>query len=518
MTSPVRRLLFPATLALAIAVTLMPLWSARHLPAVDAPQHLFLVHVLRALQDPASAYHASYETGLRFTYVTFHGGTTLLAAWFGEEAALRIWLSLVLGAVPLAVLALLRAFGRNPWLALLACPLVYTDGFYWGLFGFQSALAPALACLAWCARTLQQPAGERHWAFFFGGAAALLVLTHVAALPLPLLGVAFLLLSTRSDARRRRRVLLASLPALALLAAWLFFGVQRNRDIDLGKHWSGTGSLLDAENYAFDPIPTRARVLLALLANGFRGGADLWPVLAWLALVVLAVVLAALLAARQGRAGHGAPARDLRPLGLLALSLACYFCLPTDVSGYMYLIHGRYSQLAALCAIPAIPRLGGRAGAALAALAAALALASGLQLTALFRRFDREAEPFESVAARLPRSSRVMHLVVDGESRVATHSVYLHYAALAALRCDGVPSFSLAQDPSFLVNYRAGAHPPAPKWEWRPSRFTWEDHARHYDHYLVRGAAPAELFGEHTGDVQIVAQEDSWTLLRRRSP
>jgi len=110
-----------------------------------------------------------------------------------------------------------------------------------------------------------------------------------------------------------------------------------------------------------------------------------------------------------------------------------------------------------------------------------------------------------------------MHLVVANESRVATHAVYLHYAALAALRCEGVPSFSLAQDPSYPVNYKAGARPPAP-WEWRPARFTWDAHARHYDHYLVRGADPAELFGEHARDVQAVAQEGTWMLLRRRAP
>jgi hypothetical protein len=33
-------------LGACIAVTVVPLWAVRHLPAVDVPQHLFLIHVL----------------------------------------------------------------------------------------------------------------------------------------------------------------------------------------------------------------------------------------------------------------------------------------------------------------------------------------------------------------------------------------------------------------------------------------------------------------------------------------
>lgn len=513
----VRRFLLPATLVLAIAVSVAPLWVVRHLPAVDSPQHLFLVHVLRALKDPASPYHAVFEAGPRFTYATFYHGTAWLAAWFGEELALRLWLTLVMGLVPLAVLACLQAFGRTPWLALLACPLLYTDGFYWGLFAFQSTLALALASLAWCSRSLQRPAGERRWAWLLALALFLLVFTHVAALPLPACGIAFLLLGTRSDGPRRRRTLLALLPALALVALWLSAGVQRGRDIDLGKRWSGTGSLLDAENYSYEPFGGRAMDLVGLLGNGFWNSADRWPLFAWIALVLLAAVWGTVQGHRRRLLAPAANARDRRPLVLLVLALVCYFLLPTDIAGYMYMIHGRYAQLAALCAIPALPLLNGRAVAAVSVLALALALGSGIQLSVLFRRFDREAQPFDKVAAQLPVGARVMHLVVEPGSRVATHAVYLHYAALAALRCEGVPSFSLAQDPSFPVNFRAGARPPAPKWEWRPGRFSWDEHARFYDHYLVRGADAAELFGEHAREVEPVARVGSWLLLRRRT-
>jgi hypothetical protein len=190
-----------------------------------------------------------------------------------------------------------------------------------------------------------------------------------------------------------------------------------------------------------------------------------------------------------------------------------------DVSGYMYAIYPRYAQLAALLAIPLLPFPRPRLGALAAAAAAAVCLYSGANLSVLFRRFDGEAESFEVVARALPRGARVMHLVTDWSSRFATHAVYLHYAALAALRANGVPSFSLATDPSFPVGYQRGRQPPAPAWEWHPERFTWNEHALFYDYFLARGDVPMQaLFGPHAGEVELSAHAELWRLYRRRVP
>ena len=209
----------------------------------------------------------------------------------------------------------------------------------------------------------------------------------------------------------------------------------------------------------------------------------------------------------------------LRPALLLALALLFYFALPMDVTGYMYALYPRYAQVAALLAIPVLPFPLGKLSRVFVAAATLLALYSGVNLAVLFSRFDVEAENFEMVARRIPKGSRIMHLVLDRGSRYATHAVYLHYAALAALRSDGVPSFSLATDPSFPVGYRPGAQPPAPPWEWQPERFTW-DEARWYDCFLVRGEVlPEALFGEHASEVELDFRAEKWRLyMRRRQP
>jgi len=63
----VRRHLFPILLGLCLLATILPLWVTGHLPAVDAPQHLFLIHVLGNLDDPSLPYAQIYEArpGLR---------------------------------------------------------------------------------------------------------------------------------------------------------------------------------------------------------------------------------------------------------------------------------------------------------------------------------------------------------------------------------------------------------------------------------------------------------------------
>lgn len=504
--------------AAALVATVAPLWAASHLPAVDAPQHLFLVHVLGALDDPQSPYHAVFtrETGL--TYVTLYFGVKWLAALVGVENALRLWLTLVVAGIPLATLALLRAFRRSDWLALLACPLAYTDNFYWGLFSFLTSLPLTLLACALLVRTLEEETRAGLWAGGLAVTLAALQLTHAAAMVFPAVALPVLLLMTRSDRRRRLLAAGALLPGVLLFAGWLAAGVHRDRTLGVpGEPWKAVAPLFDARSFVSQPLQARVEGWFSLLGNGFWDWADRPPLLAWAALAAGLAVVGSVLAARAWTAESLRP--ELRPAALAALGMLAYLLLPTDVLGYMYMIHPRYAQLAALLLVPALALPAGAATRAFVPLAAVLAVWSGANLATLFQRFDRETRPFEEVAARLAPGARILHLVMDKGSRVATHAVYLHFAALAALRAEGVPSFSLAQDPSFPVHYRPGGRPPAPAWEWRPEAFTWEEHGRHYDHFLVRGAAsPERLFGPHLAEITEVFRSGTWVLYRRGEP
>lgn len=507
--------LFPFAFAAALVATVAPLWSALHLPAVDAPQHLFLVHVLRALDDPQSPYHATYLSEPRLTYVGFYFGVKWLAALVGVENALRLWLTLVVAGIPLATLALLRTFRRNDWLALLACPLAYTDNFYWGLFSFLSSIPLTLLTVALFVRTLE---AERHgwrWAAALAVTLAGLQLTHAAAMVFPAVALPVLLVMTRSERPRRVRALAALVPGVALFLGWLVTGVHQDRTLGVaGEPWKAVAPLFDPRSFVFQPAAARVRNWFSLLGNGFWDWADRPAALGW-AVLVGVVAVAGVVSFVRAR-GPGSPRPDLRPAALLGLAGLAYLALPTDVLGYMYMIHPRYAQLSALLLLPVLTLPTGLISSLFAPAATALALYSGVNLALLFDRFDRETASFEAVAAALGPGARILHLVVDKGSGVATHQAYVHYPALAALRSGGIPSFSLALDPSYPVHYRPGAKPPAPAWEWRPEQFTWDQHGHWYDHFLVRGGGSKErLFGAHAADVEEIARKDKWILYRR---
>lgn len=494
-----------AVAVVSVLAVVAPLWVGRHLPAVDVPQHLFLTHVLRALAHADSPYHATYTAGPRLTYVTFYGFVAAVSAWVGEESALRAWLTLQLAAIPLAMAALLRALRRSPWAALLALPVVYTDNFYWGLVSFQSSIPWTILAVAALIGTLDAPARSR-WPWALGVSLVMLQLTHAAGMILPALSVPALVWLTPSDRARRLRAAWSMAPGAGLFALWLSMGVHRDRALGApGEPWKAVAPLFDARSFAFTPVSVRVTRWFDLLGSGFRDHADRAPIVAWLVAVVAVGALA--------RRRIPSPREDRRPWALLALAAGCYLALPTDVRGYMYMLAPRYAQLVALWMIPCVAPTDEVTARRLVPVAAALALWTGVSLASLFARFDDEATAFERVVQVIPRGARVLHMVVDARSAVAQKPVYIHYAALAALRREGTPSFSLALDPSFPVNYVAGRRPPGPADEWRPLDVSFDRDVPAYDVALARGRV-GHMLARHPDAVTRVVEEGPWSVWR----
>jgi hypothetical protein len=304
------------------------------------------------------------------------------------------------------------------------------------------------------------------------------------------------------------------LPGVATFFGWLLVGVAKGRQFGApGEPWKASAPLFDRQNFIFQPVSEKLARLPDLLAGGFWNYADR-PAL-WALSVAALVVLVLGLVFRQPVA-RGFVAR-LRPVLLFLLAALCYVALPQDITGYMYAICPRYAQVAALLLITVLPFPFGRSYQVFVAVAVAAVAFAGINLTVLFREFDVEADNFEMLVKDLPKSARVMHLIVNWGSRLATHPVYLHYAALAAERVDGVPSFSLATDPSFPVGYKPGAQPPASPWEWRPLEVSWEQ-MKWYDVYLSRGEVPPEqLFRGHAQEVELAARADLWRLYKKKT-
>ena len=193
MTSRSDRLWYAAALVLGI----VPLWTTRHLPIVDLPQHLHLISVLHRLGDATTLNPTTFTLRSELTpYLGYYYLVSLLNWLLPLEMANRVFLSAYVVAFPLSVALLLRALGRPAWPSVLTLPFAYGDSFAWGFVNFVAALPIAIASCALFALAVSDPARRRTWAALLAFAATAVLLFHVQAYAFLAVALPFLLLTT----------------------------------------------------------------------------------------------------------------------------------------------------------------------------------------------------------------------------------------------------------------------------------------------------------------------------------
>ena len=507
---------FEVCLIAACIAVVVPLWASRYIPAVDLPEHLFLVRVLSELGDPGSIFNGVYVFKPGLTYLIFYGSVFLLGKILGIELAMKFYLSLVLACFPLSVWALTRALGRSQWLALLAVPLAFTDNFYWGIISFHSTVPLCIFSMAALVKVLQQPEPlNRRPALALGASLLAVQLVHGAAMILPGLAFPVLLALTPSDKRRRFRAIIACAPAAIVFLAWITIGVSSGRRLGApGEPWTmQPGGLLSLVNYRFRGAAVAWDAAINLLHGGFWSWADR-PIVTFAAIAAAICAVAGVL---QPAPAETSVLARARPLALFAIAALLYFELPADINGYVYALAPRYAPIAALLLIPVLPFPVGRLKYLAAVACAATAIHTPVVLTPLFAAFGREASAIEPIVASVASRSKIMHLIVNPGSHTASHTVYLHYTAYLAFRTGSIPSFSLAIDPSYPIGYAPGGRPPASPWEWRPFQVDFNAAGPYYDYFLWRGRGePMPFVGPFSNQLELVTQSSSWMLYRRR--
>ena len=109
-----------------------------------------------------------------------------------------------------------------------------------------------------------------------------------------------------------------------------------------------------------------------------------------------------------------------------------------------------------------------------------------------------------------------MGLIYDTRSRAVTHPVYLHASTVIGRERGGLTNFSFALTPHSPLMYQ-GTPPPTFPSEWRPDQMRWEQQGKYYDHLVVRGPRPEQIFGQLLQDQLYVAgQSGNFFLVRRR--
>jgi hypothetical protein len=510
------RLLYAAALCFGA----LPLWVCQHLPVVDLPQHLHLISVLHRLDDPTTLYPQLFEARGQLTpYLGYYHLVSLLHWLLPLRLANTAFLTAYAIGFPLSLAYLLRALGRPTWPSLLAIPFVYGDSFGWGFINYCSALPLTLLCCGLFIRTIDQPARRRAYA---GGVAVTLVavlLFHVQAFAFLGLALPFLLLTTPAPGpgfwRPRLWALAAVVPGVLLFLIWVGGRLGEPAQVEAGAPWKAWGPLLSPQNLSYKSFAQNRDELIPVLANLLRDGSDRYAVYAAIAVGAIGLILG-LLPELRAPSTEGKVAR-WRLAGLTLIALALYFALPFDIRGYMYYLNTRFAHLVAPLALALAPALQPRVTRVLTAAGAAVALLTGFVLASGFRAFNAEAAELDPLVQATAPGPRVMGLIFDPSSKVMTHPVFLHASTVLARERGGVTNFSFALTPHSPLKYR-GEPPPTFPSEWRPDQFRWNEHGAAYDHFLVRGVHPSQLFGPLLQSELGIAAEsgNSWLVRRRR--
>ena len=498
MTPDTRSQLSRAALGATIVLGVLPLWSARQLPMVDLPQHLHLISVLHRLDDPTTLYPQVFVARGELTpYLGYYHLVSLLNWVLPLELANRVFLSALVAGLPLAMAFLLRALGRPRWPAALTLPFAYGDSFGWGFVNSSASFVLALLTAGFFVLTLVDVSRRRQWAVAAAVALLAVLLMHVQGFLFLALALPFLLLTTQVSDRERGWVrprlpaVLGTLPAVLLFAVWGAGRLLAPTEVEAGAPWKAWGPLLSAANVSFKPVGQNVDEFPRVLANLLHDASDRWGLRA---VVVIAVVAIGLWLGGWREPGREWGIERWRMVGLALIAGALFLFLPFDIRGAVYYLNTRYAHLAAPLAIAALPPLSVRVRPLLLGLAVVASALLAVPLINGFREFDREAAPLLRFAEETPPGPRIMGLIFDPGSRVVSHPVVLHAAAVPARLRGGITNFSFVLTPHSPLRYRDSPPPTFPS-EWRPDGFRWETMGGAYTHFLVRGVAPSRIFG-----------------------
>jgi hypothetical protein len=94
--------------------------------------------------------------------------------------------------------------------------------------------------------------------------------------------------------------------------------------------------------------------------------------------------------------------------------------------------------------------------------------------------------------------------------------VYLHASTVIARKRGGLTNFSFAKTPHSPVMYQRDEPPTFPS-EWHPEQLNYESQGKFYDHFVLRGVHPSQVFGGRLdSELVVAAQQGDFVLVRRR--
>jgi hypothetical protein len=412
-------------LALAL-VTLLPLWTVRHLPTVDGPAHVYNAGILLHLatgDGDFPRFDEYYEINPRpVPNWLSHAVLALLLTLFPSDVAEKL---LVSGCVLLFLFGLryLAASIDGGWrdASFLGFPFVYHWPLQMGFYNFSISLGFFLFAAGFWWR--RRHGLDLRRALALNGLLLLTWFSHILSLGLALASIGVLWLVTLPTEPFRRHLVHPAFLAPQLLLPLWYMGSRS--ETSYAESWSVA--------FAWDYL-RHLNVLWTFGPEQFRFGT----------VVAVLFVLLVVLAFLRGnlRAGEAAEGRlrlrfdEVDGFLLLAGILTVLFFVAPGAAAGGGLVQERLSLYPWLVLVPWLAarlRPGRWTGAAIAGFLLAAALWNTAYQTRWYRRLDRETTPYLAGLERVPPGTRVVALLFDRNGSAARVSPFGHLIARTAL-------------------------------------------------------------------------------------
>jgi hypothetical protein len=490
-----------AFVALAVAA-IVPIWIGRYLPFLDLPNHLSAISIWHYYDDPRFDFAKYYTLNLKpLPYWAHYYSVHLLAYLFGVELANKVFLTVYALALPTGALAFARRFGRSPWVALFAFPLVWNFNLAEGFIAYCAGFAAMVFALVLVDRHCERPTWRSALAVVAVGSS--IYFFHLLTYVLFLVS-AGLLVYTHPAPLKPMRILERGVPVVlcALVGLWAY---ERSRTMGFGSFGSGK------PEFVFEPLDASLARAPARLLNFLTASRDEWAVIG------LAVGWLALAATAARAAPTDAPGERRRgPEVCFFVAAAAAVLLPKSMSRPFnwYMINGRFVPVAALFGAML---LGGRVEGWRRWLFVPV-VASGLFYCAAVAHsivvFNRRVAGFDELVAQIPlhKSTLTLSLPPLYDDQYNFNS-FNQWASYTQIRRGGYNFYNFNY--GFPLRYKTFL--PAPPWN-HPESFNWDLHARGWDYFVTHNEGiKYDLFRplEKAGRVRLVDARGPWKLWQK---
>jgi hypothetical protein len=468
------KVLFWATVVMSL-FALAPMAFATFLPLGDLPDtacfSALVPEIVFGHGLPSKVYY------IKWAPMPYWGPAVLIgtiSSFSNVVVAIKVVVGAVVLLIPLGVMRLMIATGRDPRVGLLAFAFSWEHSLYGGWIAYVLGMTFTLWALAWLIE-VETVKGALRVALV----GLVIGLTHAQA-TLYFVVMTIALTIARARPKPLRRLALHALTGAGLALVFLpwIFRVSSSAGSSSGTISAILTSLANTD----DPLHEKLRDMFRFSFENYTRREDLVAAARTFGMLLAAPALLSLLPSRAG-------ASRAVPLTMFLVSAAFYVILPMSLVGgpvyqwYVYPRNTAYMLMTML--LLARPDLSGRRIAWLIP-GIAIVLAFHVRVMSQFSDWDKRTGPFLDLAHAVRKNSRVLPLEMDDSDPVVKwHIVNQFHAYIAALRSSYSPH--MWRHPEMPYQYRPETDLPATGSVGGGNDFDLETYGPHYDYVLVQG-------------------------------